>query len=153
METSEPAWRLLFRLTEGIRNYHGCRYPCPGPELQISLAQVRVLSCIFMSPNGRVRCKEIAEELGITPGAVSQTVENLVQRGFLRREPDENDRRAVAISLSEEGLERHRKLSEEFEEIVAGLMCALTPRENQELYSIVEKLLAVLAEKKQKEKQ
>jgi DNA-binding MarR family transcriptional regulator len=46
---------------------------------------------------------EIAEHLGVTKQAASQLVEQLVQRGYVRREPDPADGRARRLQLTERG--------------------------------------------------
>jgi len=46
---------------------------------------------------------EVAEHLGVTKQAASQLVEQLVQRGYVRREPDPADGRARRLQLTERG--------------------------------------------------
>lgn len=69
--------------------------------LPISRAQVEVLSAInYLQP---VSSKDVAHQLYLTPGAVSQSVENLEQVGYLLREADTNDRRIQYLRLSKKG--------------------------------------------------
>ena len=88
-----------------MRNYNvrSCRVKRSGKDL--SMTQMQIVGCVFFAPDQRVRVRDISDELGLTPGAVSQQVEKLVQMDFLDRKADEHDRRAVCITLSENGRE------------------------------------------------
>jgi DNA-binding MarR family transcriptional regulator len=48
---------------------------------------------------------DVAEFLGVTPAAASQTVDRMVQMGYLERTEDPHDRRVKQITLSERGKE------------------------------------------------
>ncbi|HTZ27900.1 MAG TPA: MarR family transcriptional regulator [Streptosporangiaceae bacterium] len=47
--------------------------------------------------------QDLPSELGITKQAVSQVIDLLVNRGYLEREPDPDDRRRVRLSLTDRG--------------------------------------------------
>ena len=97
-------WKKLFQTTEKIRNYQS-RAISKGKVPDITMTQVQIIGCVLFSPEQSVRVRDISEELGITPGGISQQVENLVKMGLLERKTDEKDRRAVCITLSEKGKE------------------------------------------------
>lgn len=97
-------WKKLFQTTEKIRNYQS-RAISKGKAPDITMTQVQIIGCVLFSPEQSVRVRDISEELGITPGGISQQVENLVKMGLLERKTDEKDRRAVCITLSEKGKE------------------------------------------------
>lgn len=48
---------------------------------------------------------DVAVHLGVTKQAASQLVEQLVQRGYVTREPDPSDRRARLLALTARGWE------------------------------------------------
>ncbi len=48
---------------------------------------------------------DLRRELGVTKQAVSQTIDALVNRGYVERTPDADDRRRVALALTERGEE------------------------------------------------
>jgi MarR family 2-MHQ and catechol resistance regulon transcriptional repressor len=89
-ENSEAMKRGMY--THMLAYFHG---------LPISRAQVEVLSAIsFRQP---VSSKDVAHQLYLTPGAVSQSVENLEQLGYLVRKTDRTDRRIQYLQLSKKG--------------------------------------------------
>ena len=97
-------WKKLLETTEKIRNYQS-RAISKGKAPDITMTQMQIMGCVLFSPEKSVRVRDISEELGITPGGISQQVDTLVKMGLLERKPDEKDRRAVCITLSEKGEE------------------------------------------------
>ena len=97
-------WKKLFQTTEKIRNYQS-RAISKGKSPDITMTQMQIMGCVLFSPEKSVRVRDISEELGITPGGISQQVDTLVRMGLLERKTDEKDRRAVCITLSEKGKE------------------------------------------------
>lgn len=106
-------WKQLFETSEAIRNYYE-RTMSLQPRKELTISQLRVMSCIFFNDSGVMRIKDIAEELGITAGGISQSVDALVTAGLLTRCKDEHDRRAVAVGLSEYGQKVRAEVYEAF---------------------------------------
>jgi DNA-binding MarR family transcriptional regulator len=87
------------------------RHPGPPPEPKLSPPHIHLLFTIAASPNG-ISAKELAERSNITPGAVTQFVDMLVEKGLVVREGDPDDRRIVmlkATDLAKINLEEMRK--------------------------------------------
>lgn len=106
-------WKRFFETSEAIRNFYE-RNGKRKPKKELTISQLRVMSSIFFNDSGVMRIKDIAEELGITSGGISQSVDVLVQAGLLIRCKDEHDRRAVAVSLSEYGQQVRSEVYESF---------------------------------------
>ena len=117
-------WKKLFQTTEMIRNYQ-CKAFSKGRTPEVTMTQVQIIGCVLFSPEQSVRVRDISEELGITPGGVSQQVETLVRMGLLERKTDEKDRRAVCITLSERGKEINRKLDSFFSTLFQRLLAGV----------------------------
>ena len=47
--------------------------------------------------------RDLPADLGVTKQAVSQLIDTLVNRGYLRRSPDPGDRRRIALELTDRG--------------------------------------------------
>lgn len=142
-------WKNLFVFVESVRNYQARTLPMRKPgEKELSFPQVRVLGTVFMSQSGSVRVKDIAEELGITPGAVSQSVDHLVARGLLERSQDPNDRRAVCITLSGYGREIHSILNGAFDMLFTHLLLDI----EEEKIEIFNEVLAKMRHNLEQEK-
>jgi long-chain acyl-CoA synthetase len=80
-------------------------------EQDLSLPQFRVL---ILLAEGMALPSSMADSLDVRRPSVTAVVDGLVARGYVVREPDENDRRKVSHSLTDAG---HRAL-----EIADGLV-------------------------------
>lgn len=64
----------------------------------------RAQSLVFVNiGEGVTRPSEIAARVGVTRQAIHQTINELVELGFLRLEPDPRDRRAKVVVYTEAG--------------------------------------------------
>ncbi|MFN1835581.1 MarR family winged helix-turn-helix transcriptional regulator [Balneola sp. MJW-20] len=89
---------------------------------------------------GCLNQKEIGEKLLKSGGNITMVIDNLEKRGFVKRETDPNDRRAVIISLTDQG----RSFIEEFFplhlEKIMEEFSVLTESEKETLARISKKL-------------
>lgn len=143
----ENIWKLLFQTAEGIRNLQD-RNSGDHPRPEITISQIRVLGCVFFSPSGRVRVNEIARDLNLTSGRVSQIVDKLVNSGLLERIQDPEDRRAVSVSLSAAGAAKRQKLDREFEMLMKKLMRNISPEKQKVFHEVLCTLLNEIEEEK-----
>jgi DNA-binding MarR family transcriptional regulator len=80
--------------------------------LELTRTQLEIILMFFDEPVWTIGA--LAERLALTPGAVTQTVETLVRRELIARQPDETDRRIIRLHLGPAGrqltnhLRRHR---------------------------------------------
>jgi DNA-binding MarR family transcriptional regulator len=77
-------------------------------SMHIPPAQKEVM--FALSDHEGMKVKEIAESLGITPGAATQLTEALVQDGLLERRADSHDRRIVRMRHSRRGMRQMERL-------------------------------------------
>lgn len=106
-----------------------------GGELYPS--EIHMVSAV--AGRGPVGVTELARDLGVTKGAVSQVVSKLVAKGLLVKEPDPENRARVAVRATELGraagdnhLAFHRDHDRAFLEYLAGL--------DPDAYATVERL-------------
>ncbi|MBR6537053.1 MAG: MarR family transcriptional regulator [Lachnospiraceae bacterium] len=69
--------------------------------------------CFLIVEIGRkpgISVKELAEILRMDKSAISRSVEELVQKGFVERNPSKEDRRYVELRLLQKGQERFEKI-------------------------------------------
>lgn len=83
---------------------------------------------------------ELAKRLGVTKGAVSQTVMRLEKKGCLERVTADNDRRNVSIRLTsrgEEAFKWHRRYHEAVNGILAVELSKLDERDMTNLENVL----------------
>jgi DNA-binding MarR family transcriptional regulator len=89
---------LTRRMTSVMRHV---RHPGPPPGPLLSPPQLHLLFEIAGRKEEGISVKELAERSSVTPGAITQFVDTLVERGLVAREGDPSDRRIVRLKLTE----------------------------------------------------
>jgi DNA-binding MarR family transcriptional regulator len=69
--------------------------------LELTMAQFRALATIHRS--GRLTGRELAQRLRVTPGTLVPLVDRLEEQGYLRRAPDQQDRRVTWLEMTPRG--------------------------------------------------
>lgn len=90
-------------------------------------------------PDG-VSLKSLAKRMQMTIPATSLLVETMVSKGYMERKPNPNDRRAVCITLTTEGLALFSNVYARFHDELNERAKALTEEELNTLSRIVEKM-------------
>ncbi|MEG1476529.1 MAG: MarR family transcriptional regulator [Oscillospiraceae bacterium] len=101
----------------------------------ISVSEMHVLEVIArLGSEAPCGMAEVAQALGVTAGTLTIAVKTLEQKGFVRRERGEKDKRRVQLTLCEGAKDALRAHEQFHEKLVAnaaatlseGEMCALT---------------------------
>lgn len=103
----------------------------------LSLAQWAVLQSIWR--NGNLSVKEIARLTGNAPPAASRIIDRMVSAGLLVRQPDQEDRRAVTVDVTEKG-EDLRPLMGVYEAVNEVLLADLSEAQITQLFALLEKV-------------
>lgn len=86
---------------------------------------------MFISHHSGCSLSELAKKLGTTNSAASKIVDGLVERGFVRREIDVDDRRKITLSLTEAGQADKDAVDRMAETFVSSKLAPLSPDERQ----------------------
>ena len=121
----------------------GFLFPFPRPVFARDKILVVLEAC-----DGSAKQKELAEELEVSPAAVSDFVSKLERDGYVERKVDESDKRATQITLTELGAARAAELADEKNERFDKTFKALTAKERAQLLKLLEKLTAEEEEEK-----
>ena len=128
-EASE-LWQRLFAIADRMRELESD--PINAESGTLTFNQMRVIKQVYFltgkHPEG-VTLKMVAGALAITPAAASEMVDSLVRKDVLRREHSRNDRRAVAITLTERCRERIARSERRFDELTKRFLDSLPPEE------------------------
>jgi DNA-binding MarR family transcriptional regulator len=102
--------------------------------------QVRMIFFIA-GQNEEVAAKDLAEMLGVTPGAVTQLVDGLVEMGLVRREEDVKDRRIMRIKLTELARSKLEEFKKGYLASVSQVFDILNDAEIKELVRLLDKVI------------
>jgi DNA-binding MarR family transcriptional regulator len=92
-------------------------------ELNLAPSEGQLLH--FVAESQPVSFKDLAAAMHLTPGAITQLVDALVQAKYVTRTPSEQDRRMAVVALTPEGtrtINTMRRIKQElFAKVVANL--------------------------------
>jgi DNA-binding MarR family transcriptional regulator len=74
------------------------------------LAWYDLLWTLYRRPGRSLRVKELADAVVLSPTAMSRFVDRVEAAGCVRREPDPEDRRALQVTLTNEGVALLRRM-------------------------------------------
>ena len=113
--------------------------PPPPPEQRLSPPQIHLLFTIAAETSG-ITVKELAERSSITPGAVTQFVDGLVEKGFVSREGDLNDRRVVRLKATALALQQRDKMRKEHLTVMSKIFEGINNEEIKQLIDLFTKM-------------
>jgi len=111
-------------------------------ERDLSVIQTRLLGILR---DRTPTMNELARFLGLDKSSVTGLVDRAERRGLVARVPSTTDRRAVLVSLTEDGRSLVSAAADRFETDVSALLSRLPPRDRETLGRIVSRLLVAHA--------
>ena len=104
----------------------------------LSVAQCYSLDAI--GTQGQLTLNELAESLYITPSTASRTVEELVRKGLAERRQDLADRRAVCLTLTQQGQALFEALRQHLLQRQRAILQQLDPSSRRDVLTALQKL-------------
>lgn len=129
----------FFRASRRARGRAARRPPGDG----LSLAQFYVLDPLLDGPQPVSR---VAEEAGIAAPTATRLLDGLVERGYVERSADPDDRRSVLVSLTPAGARVTRRKREDVEAARARIAAALDEDEQRVAADVLRRLSEVIEE-------
>lgn len=109
----------------------------------IKKSEARVLLCIeFLSKEKecKVNISEISKNLSITSPSTTEFVKNLTNKGYIKRHVNQNDKRVIEITLTNEGEKIVRDLKKYFNTLFSGIIERLGIEQSNLLIELLDKV-------------
>ena len=110
-------------------------------DARVNIAQFNTMGTI--EERKEVTMSEIAREQGITMGAGTSLIDNLVDAGWVSRRRSESDRRVVKVSLTPEGSKVLKKCTETLMEFWVEVFAKIEPEERKRYFQTYRKVLDI----------
>ena len=123
--------RLLIRVNRQRRDLMKPYYSAIG----MTSFQVSTLACIADHP-GRMQ-KEIAEDIGVSPTVMVGILRNLEEKNLIECSRKANNRRAISVSLTEEGEKLMEIINVYVRKSAAIALYGFTPEEQDQLSTLL----------------
>lgn len=114
-------------------------------DLHLEPGEIAILNLIGINPG--LSQNDLADAVVIKKSAVTKIVKQLEARGFVERRKTTTDRRYNALTLSPAGEEKRTELRTRMAEQQSGILSPFTRKEQEQLFSLLNRLLAHLAER------
>ncbi len=108
-------------------------------EFTLSGPQIGMLFFVSKRADG-APVKDLANFFGITPGAVTQFIDGLVEKNLVSRNEDPNDRRILRIRLTEFAEMKLEKFKRDYFATISLLFTSLDDTEVAELIRLLAKI-------------
>lgn len=107
-------------------------------ETGYTLAQIHTIE--VLGYHGAMRMKELAKKLGITTGTLTVQIEKLVKAGLIERCAHPEDRRAIVVTLTDQGKQIYAHHNQLHLDLVKDLTRHIAPEQGEILLSCLEKI-------------
>ncbi|GHU82777.1 hypothetical protein AGMMS50284_5210 [Clostridia bacterium] len=134
---SEKLFHLLRRCGHSLGRGHGGGHG-KGHGEEIGHGQLAILSIV--SEKTSISQKELLETVGVRAASLSEVLSKMESSGYITREKDTEDSRAVNVTITEEGKALSEKMAAHRKENAETLFSALNEEEKAALIGLLEKL-------------
>ena len=93
---------------------------------------------MFLSRNEGASQKQLAEFANKTTAAINQTVKEMINDGYIRKECDESDQRYTRLFLTEKGMEKDARLRQKLHNSDDVITSVITKEKEEELISLLD---------------
>ena len=145
-DVASDVWRLIIRSNAKMLNLLLQECPDIAPGQKITFSRIRVLTYLAQAQGEQVSIRDLAEELGVTSGGVSQMIDSLVKSDMVCRTTSKEDRRVVYLSISESAKKRLEHISSYLHERMERAMKKLSRDDRVQLADSLRKVLEAIYE-------
>ena len=138
----ECAVLLLQTIPNLMRGLHMAMRQRKGSEEELStLGQLRMLEMLRREPS---TLSALASRHLVTPYTMSRSIDALVRKAWVARQPAPNDRRQVILTITDEGRAAVAAIFEQSQDTVTQLIEQLNHQERTQLYDCLNTLQTLL---------
>jgi DNA-binding MarR family transcriptional regulator len=107
----------------------------------VNLNFTQFLALKLLGPEDPMTPVELARALHYNPGALTRLLDKLEQRGYLKRVPDPDDRRALRLELTTQGKALRKRVIGYCDAVAGRTFDCTTARERERLHDVLGRVL------------
>jgi DNA-binding MarR family transcriptional regulator len=111
---------------------------------QLHLSQSELLFFSSLDQCTGISSPELAKNMGLSPSRISRVIEKLVVNGYLDRNIDKSDRRAITLCLTEDGKKIRAEIDKHREECETRIRQVLPDSDVEKFREIIGKMIKEL---------
>lgn len=132
---------ILDRFVEGLFRLMLDHHRAQVVEMDLTVVQAQTLTLLRGAPLPATR---LAKSLGITAPAMTQLTDRMLRKQLIERQSADGDRRAVIISLTEQGKRVVDRFRKRRSEVFAEALSRLTDLDRSEVIDALSKVVGAL---------
>ncbi len=135
------AINLQSQVYQLVRAYELCDQMCMG-QYRVTASQGYTM--LTLPESKSMTMNALSEAMGLANSTMTRMIDQLVDKGFVRRETDNEDRRVVRVSLTSQGQETRRNL-EQAQQYFFGLVLTEIPQEERhDILQVLERIVVAI---------
>jgi DNA-binding MarR family transcriptional regulator len=107
----------------------------------LHLSQSELLFFSSLDQCTGISSPELAKNMGLSPSRISRVIEKLVVNGYLDRNIDKTDRRAITLCLTDEGKKIRAEIDKNRQECEARLLNVLPESDVEKFREIIGRMI------------
>ena len=96
-----------------------------------------LIALISICDNEKKSMGELCSDVDLKSGSLTTLIDNLIEKGYAKREFDKNDRRKVLVGLTEKGKNFTKTIRKYFEDNALFKIEKLSAKENKDLFEAI----------------
>ncbi|KUO70025.1 MAG: TrmB family transcriptional regulator [Desulfosporosinus sp. BRH_c37] len=122
-------------------------YPEEWIQLDLTVSKTELLAMLIVDRYGEVIMSQISDYINAPLSTTTGLVNRLVKNGYLQRERSDEDRRIVAIQLTDQGRSMMTEVKASIGSYLERINAVLSTEERQALFQIFLKIVDALSQK------
>lgn len=102
---------------------------------------------VIVHQDGPITQKQLAEQMQLTPGSITQLVEQLERLGLVTRTPSKTDRRVTHVATTEQGAAEVSRINAQKEDLFKNVYKDLSMEELRTMAKVQKKMITYLKAK------
>jgi len=130
-----------------LDNLRKVLYPEEWIQLDLTISKTELLAMLIVDRHGEVIMSQISDYINAPLSTTTGLVNRLVKNGYLQRERSDEDRRIVAIRLTDKGKSMMTEVKESIGTYLEQINAVLSAEERQFLFQIFLKIINAISRK------
>jgi len=127
-----------------LDNFRKLFYPEEWIKLDLAVSKTELFVLLMLGREREIIMSQIADYINVPLSTATGIVDRLVNKGYLKRERSDSDRRIVVIRLTEKGRTLTDSVKESMTSYLGRIEEALTEEERELLYKLIFKVIDIL---------
>ncbi len=134
--------KLLFHIWFLASHFNSLLSSCCEEDEECDLSIQEIKAIEFLGRTGPSKMKALADYLGLAVSSTTTLVDNLEDKGAVKRERSLEDRRVIMLRLTEDGKRDYQINLDSYKQFCRNILNVLSDEEQNNLLEIFDKIIS-----------